>query len=274
MQHEAKAVCLLFLLLSGHALAVRVKTHHLDLVQESEKTLRKDEFWDAVAKGREVEATVNCTHLPKALATEIAYATKLLRHYCPDGLCTFMTATWPVKKKAEEAFVHRSLTISALTGMADKKYCLAETMKSLEVQKAESNLTEAFDMVLNGASSDQKRTQMAQAISNLHAWKEALPKLAGTVLDRKELFPDTIEDPDECPKPCISCSRTHRSMYKGEEKFSFKCILNVGTTRHMMRSSLVRNLGAAGPGGGKAKLGAKWAIGKRRRFSEQRWRRT
>lgn len=183
-----------------------------------------EDFEKAVQRGREMEHSLRCEQLPGGMSEAIKLAKATLGKVCSGdkSSCDLLD----VSEVIIEDLVADSLRISAIASVADKKHCLGPTMDSDIVQSNLTHLLDMFPAVLDGAGSNKANKQMQQAQQRLMSWQYELLELANVTLDRKLLFPRDIENADNCPEPCTSCTVEHNSFYKDAEEFKFKCILD------------------------------------------------
>lgn len=166
--------------------------------------------------------TMNCEELGTEMTAAMHSASELLNQRCSLRSCSFSRQ----ESNEVESLAIASMRIAGISHVADQKLCLPEVLAAAEDYSFSSS--EFRERFLASAVSGEARERFSKAFARMAELQGDIENLRGSVVDRRLLFPNNVEDPSVCPSPCQSCTTRHNSWIKGEEAFSFKCILNPG----------------------------------------------
>jgi hypothetical protein len=118
-----------------------------------------------------------------------------------------------------------SLMVTAHSETANRKHCLDKVYRDPKVQKGIKSLLdkELNPLLEKCRSAEAPSLHCQEAYEKMVQWQHAVVKFADDHLF-EELGTSDIKA--NCPKECSWCSRQHRSKYKKNEPFSFKCYLH------------------------------------------------
>jgi len=147
-------------------------------------------------------------------------ARSVLAEQCGSSTCQSASSSWRT-----EQLIEVTDRMTRLSQEADRKLCLIDVMTNVNVKLGVQDVLIYVNRVLQSGGSQEVNDRLEKAYKRMLAWQFGTMDLAKRMADRKKLIPTNIESRDVCPKECDSCSRSHFSLWRGTEKFKFKCYI-------------------------------------------------
>lgn len=125
-----------------------------------------------------------------------------------------------VEKKTAKSI---NAILLALGANAYSKNCLMPMYQdTLVQQKLDELLTVSVDAEKFFETCEGRGARCREAYEKMVIWQHGVLTLNDTIFDDPELSTDISK---HCPHQCSWCSREHKSLYKKDEHFKFKCFL-------------------------------------------------
>lgn len=213
-KNTGMAYFLIFLMLSGHGLAMRARVdHHTQTAKLEAKVFSDNDMQEALRRGEAAIEETSCEDLPNVMRVVLQNATSSLEQQ-----------DWSseIPEHAIQVVGMHALMITTVANVADTKFCLPEVMADPAVQQAVANLENVWGAVTAHLRSEEAQARVERSTVLLNEWKTQLQALSGSMLDRSLLFPSNVEE--NCPEPCTSCS-TESGLFHRVDKFEFRCTL-------------------------------------------------
>lgn len=216
---KATAWCLVVLLLSNHALAVRQAMEVGENQFEAPDALEPDvqkavaELGNAYQKGKAAEEKLTCEKIQEQMLLAVRRATSDIHPSCRNEVCHFPELE---VDEADEIVVGQAV-VSAYAAAADKRKCLPLVMGSAEILTELDNFLTIVPKVLHSSDREKGRSRMQEAYRQLVSFQQGTLALADAVADRKLLL--TLDVKEQCPSPCKMCD------HKNSGAFGFRCLL-------------------------------------------------
>lgn len=181
-------------------------------------------------EGASILANMSCDDFGTGIQDEVAKARQALTAMFSEsaGAQPAIIAGEEQPMSNEETVALATQAIVTFTAEADERKCLPAAMTKDGTQALIRSLLDGhLGDVLSGGDPNVS-AMLDAAYTDLVAWQHGTVDVAGPDLERTVLFEEAVEDPANCPPPCGLCQRKHNSWRKGEELFSFKCLLQRG----------------------------------------------